>query len=114
MTEMACPGGRMEQDTWVADFLSAGPRMSLDGDQLTLTGSTITMVLTDRRVVDPDRPLAGTRWVVDTIFQGDTASSGALGGTGRARHRRIRRIRGDHGLCRRRADRAPRASLPVA
>jgi heat shock protein HslJ len=75
MTEMACPDGRMEQDTWVADFLTGSPSLDLDGDELTLHTSTITMVLLDRRIADPDRPLTGTRWVVDTIYHGDAASS---------------------------------------
>lgn len=75
MTEMGCSGGRMEQDAWVADFLTSGPRLAIAGDELTLTGDHVTIVLTDRRVVDPDRPLAGTIWVVDTLFAGETASS---------------------------------------
>ena len=29
----------------------------------------------DRRVVDPDRPLLGTRWVLDGIISGETVSS---------------------------------------
>ncbi len=75
MTEMGCSGGRMEQDAWVADFLTSKPRLAIAGDELTLTGDRITIVLTDRRVADPDRPLAGTTWVVDTLFAGETASS---------------------------------------
>jgi heat shock protein HslJ len=75
MTEMGCPDGRNDQDTWVADFLTSGPAMRLSGDELTLTGTTVTIVLLDRRVADPDRPLAGTRWVVDTIVDGEVASS---------------------------------------
>jgi heat shock protein HslJ len=75
MTEMACPGGRMDQDSWVFEFLGSSPTMRLSGDGLTLTGDTMTIVLMDRRVADPDRPLAGTRWVVDTIFDGEVASS---------------------------------------
>jgi heat shock protein HslJ len=75
MTEMGCPGGRHEQDGWVADFLTGGPRMKLSGDDLTLSNATVTILLTDRRVIDPDRPLTGTRWIVDTIFSGGAASS---------------------------------------
>lgn len=75
MTEMGCPDGRMEQDAWVADFLTSGPVMRLAGDELTLTGPTITMVLLDREVADPDRPLAGTPWTVTTVFTGDAASN---------------------------------------
>jgi len=75
MTEMACSGGLMEQDGWVADLLTSRPTLRLSGDELTLTGKTITMVLVDREIVDPDRPLANTLWLVDTVFAGDTAMS---------------------------------------
>src|SRR5262245_18917255 len=71
MTEMGCPPGRMQQDAWVAQFLSARPRLSLDAGELTLTSGSITTVLADRRVVDPDRPLTVTTWVVDTFYERD-------------------------------------------
>jgi len=75
ITEMACSGGLMEQEAWVADLLTGRPTLRLSGDELTLTGETITMVLLDREIVDPDRPLAGTLWLVDTVFEGETAMS---------------------------------------
>ena len=45
------------------------------GDELTLTGTTATLTLLDQRVADPDRPLVGTAWVIDTIITGDAVSS---------------------------------------
>ena len=39
------------------------------------------MVLTDREVADPDRPIEGTRWVVDGLIQGDAVSSTPMGVT---------------------------------
>jgi heat shock protein HslJ len=75
MTEMGCPGGLHEQDEWIADLLTSGPTLRLAGDELTLTGATITVTLLDRRVADPDRPLVGTAWVVDSIITGDAVSS---------------------------------------
>ncbi len=75
MTEMGCDGGRMEQDQWLAEFLTSDPAFVLAGQQLTLTGGTTVLQLLDREVADPDRPLAGTQWVIDTIFAGDTASN---------------------------------------
>lgn len=75
MTEMACPGGLMEQEAWVAEFLTSRPALRLDGDELMLTGEAITVTLLDREVADPDRPLAGTRWSVHTVVTGETASS---------------------------------------
>lgn len=45
MTMMACDPALMEQDQWISDFLSSGPKWSLDGGILTLTfgGSAIEL-----------------------------------------------------------------------
>jgi Heat shock protein len=75
MTEMGCPGDLMEQDSWVADLLTGRPTVRLNGDELTLATATITMVLLDREVADPDRPLVGTAWTVTTVFANDGAST---------------------------------------
>lgn len=78
MTAMACdPPAAMEQDTWFAGILSGGPTFVVDGDTLTLTAGTTVIELTDREVADPDRALVGPTWTVDTVIQGDTASSSA-------------------------------------
>jgi heat shock protein HslJ len=73
-TEMACEEPLMAQDTWVASFLG-GAAVTLSGDTLTLRNGDVTMTLTDREVADPDRPLEGTRWVLDGIVTGDAVSS---------------------------------------
>lgn len=75
ITDMGCLDGRADQDTWLANFLSARPAWRLTGDDLVLTTSTTEVRLVDRRVVDPDRPLVGRRWVVVTQVTGDAASS---------------------------------------
>jgi heat shock protein HslJ len=79
MTEMACEPALMEQDTWLAALIG-GARATLEGDTLTLAGTAgaakdTTVTLLDRRVADPDRPLEGTTWVLDSIVTGATASS---------------------------------------
>ena len=74
-TEMACDPARMAQDTWLGGFLGSRPAWSLAGDELVLRAGGVEIRLTDREVVDPDRPLVGPRWVVDTIITGDAASS---------------------------------------
>ena len=79
-TEMACDPPLMEQDTWVGTFID-GAAVTLAGDKLTLVHGAVTMTLTDRVVADPDRPLEGTRWVVDGIVAGDTVSSVPVGVT---------------------------------
>ena len=74
-TEMGCDSERHAQDEWLAGFLSSRPRVDLAGDDLTLTGGGAEIRLRDREVADPDRALYGTRWVVDTVVDGDAASS---------------------------------------
>jgi heat shock protein HslJ len=74
MTDMGCATELMAQDTWLSGFVS-GATVGLDGSTLTLRNGAVTMSLTDREVADPDRPLEGTRWVVDGIVSGDAVSS---------------------------------------
>jgi heat shock protein HslJ len=74
-TDMGCEQPLMEQDTWLSTFLTSRPAWSLQDNELVLSTNTTQIRLADRRVVDPDRPLAGTRWNVDTIIGGDSASS---------------------------------------
>lgn len=80
MTEMACEPPLMEQDGWVAELLG-GATLALDGDTLTLANETVRLTLLDREVADPDRPLLGTRWVVDGLISGEAVSSVPVGVT---------------------------------
>ncbi|HVL53689.1 MAG TPA: META domain-containing protein [Vitreimonas sp.] len=75
MTEMGCDPARHAQDDWVIAFLTANPGAMLDGSDLLLTVGDTVMRLTDREVADPDRPLVGPLWTVDTLIDGDTAAS---------------------------------------
>jgi heat shock protein HslJ len=82
MTEMAClEPALMDQDQWFAELLLAGPTLALSGDTLTMTSGSTMLVFIDRETADPDRPLEGTTWVLDTIIEGDTASSVPAGVT---------------------------------
>ena len=74
-TEMGCDPPRHAQDEWLARFLTSRPEWSRKGATLTLDNGTTRIVLQDREVADPDRPLRGTKWVVDTIVDGQSASS---------------------------------------
>ncbi len=73
-TEMACDPPLMEQDQWLASLLG-GATIGLDGDTLTLAADGVRLTLLDREVADPDRPLTGTRWVVDGLVSVDAVSS---------------------------------------
>jgi heat shock protein HslJ len=77
MTAIGCPEDEQKQDAWLGGFLADKVEWRHEGDELTLTSGATTMVLTDREVADPDRPLTGTTWTVDTILDGATASSSA-------------------------------------
>ena len=48
---------------------------------LSLTDGTVRLTLVDADVATPDLPLEGTRWVLDGILSGDTASSVPAGVT---------------------------------
>src|SRR5690606_28994967 len=74
-TEMGCDSERHEQDEWLAAFLQGRPTLALEGETLTLDDGTDTIVLVDREIADPDRPLEGTEWVVNSIVDGDAVSS---------------------------------------
>lgn len=83
-TEVGCDPELHTQDEWLAEFLQSSPFWTLDGDRLTLTAAGTEIVLLDREVADPDRPLEGTRWLVDTIISGEAASSMWAGTEGSA------------------------------
>ncbi|WP_238017147.1 META domain-containing protein [Dactylosporangium sp. AC04546] len=70
-TEMGCDPARHEQDRWLAGFLQRGPGWRLAGDRLTLDAEGTTLDL----VAGTPRPLAGPRWVVDTLVKGEIAGS---------------------------------------
>ena len=76
-TEMGCDGPRHEQDAWLATLLGSNPRVTLDGSNLILEAGppTTSIVLLDREVAEPDLPLVGPTWTVDTLIDGDVASS---------------------------------------
>jgi heat shock protein HslJ len=74
-TEMGCERPYMEQDAWLATFLGGRPAWKLTGNVLRLRADDVEIDMTDRRVLTPDLSLVGTYWRIDTLFQGDVASS---------------------------------------
>ncbi len=81
MTEMGCDQPRHAQDEWVARFFSAGPTIQLSGNDLVLAVDDRSISLVDREIADPDLPLEGTQWTVDSLFSGETVSSVPQGAT---------------------------------
>lgn len=74
-TEMGCPEDLMAQDAWLVDLLESGPVVAVDDATLTLAGAGTVLTLLDREVADPDRPLVGTPWQVDSLVSGDAVAS---------------------------------------
>jgi heat shock protein HslJ len=75
MTEMGCDDERHAQDDWLVSFLDSRPSVVQEGDKLTLTSGSTVIALQDREVAEPDVPLTGTTWTVDSIIGGDAVSS---------------------------------------
>ena len=74
MTEMGCDAPRHAQDDWFAKFIQAEPAWKLEADKLTVTGGSTSLVLQDRETAEPDKPLDGTKWSLETVVTGQTAS----------------------------------------
>lgn len=77
-TMMGCPPPYGDADAWMGRFLEARPAWSLSGDTLTLTTDAATVTLRDKAVVDPDRPLVGTTWRVDTLVSEQAAMTSVV------------------------------------
>jgi heat shock protein HslJ len=78
-TEIGCDPPRHEQDEWISGLLGDSPRFLLEGDELVLVRGGTEVRLLDRTVADPDLPLMGTTWKLETILQSGTASSVPVG-----------------------------------
>ncbi|WP_137724351.1 META domain-containing protein [Prescottella subtropica] len=74
-TMMACPGDVAAADTWMADVFAATPAWTLTNDVLTLSSPGVTIELADKKTTDPDRPVIGTTWTVDTLISADAIMS---------------------------------------
>jgi heat shock protein HslJ len=75
VTEMGCDEALMDQDEWLRTFFDSDPDITLHGDTLTLESKGIVLVFVDRETADPDRPLVGPKWTIDTLITADTAST---------------------------------------
>ena len=75
MTEMGCDEERSAQDEWLFGLLGSQPTLSRDGDELVLTADDTVITLVDEEVAEPDVPLVGTTWTVESLITGDAVSS---------------------------------------
>ncbi|MET7768936.1 META domain-containing protein [Nocardia sp. NPDC005366] len=67
-TLIGCAEPRAGSDQWMNTLLTSAPTWRLDGTTLTLRGRERTVILVDRKVAEPDKPLKGTEWVVAEII----------------------------------------------
>ena len=81
MTEMGCDDERHAQDDWLFGFIGSQPLLAQEGDKLTLTAGETVIALRDSEIAEPDLPLTGTTWTVDSIITGDVVSSVPNGAT---------------------------------
>jgi len=74
-TLMACDPQLMTQDDQLIGFLTDDPAISLMGDVLMLTGAEVTAEMHEEADGGKGEPLMGTTWTLDSIVDGDSASS---------------------------------------
>ncbi|WP_330179946.1 META domain-containing protein [Nocardia sp. NBC_01503] len=70
-TMMGCPGENAGADDWALGVLRSAPTWKLSGSDLTITGNGNTVTMVDRKVANPDKPLVGTAWIVDSLVRND-------------------------------------------
>jgi len=71
MTAMGCPGGRDALDSWLSNLLQSKPTWKLDGNTLTVASAGTTIALTDRKIVEPDAAIDGTKWTLNGVIDYD-------------------------------------------
>lgn len=76
VTGMGCDPARHAQDERLRELLSAKPVLELSEPRLTMTSASSKLVLLDREVAHPDRPLVGTLWKGDATIDGGSVSGG--------------------------------------
>ena len=74
ITDMGCDAPRHAQDDWLANLLQDDPAWKLQADKLSVTKGGTELVLQDRETAEPDKPLDGTRWSLETVIAGGMAS----------------------------------------
>lgn len=82
-TEMGCEQPLMDQDAWIVAFLGSAPTVTVSGDTISLVGPgpVAESIELQRAAAPREYALVGTRWVLDTIVEGEIASSVPAGVT---------------------------------
>ncbi len=77
-TEMACEPEVMDLETAYTSALGRVDTIAVDAETLTLTGEGVSLTFA-ARPDEPDAPLVGTVWMLDTIIDGSSASTPIAG-----------------------------------
>jgi heat shock protein HslJ len=77
-TLIGCEAALQDQDSWLSDFFSSSPTVTIDWDRVTFSSGDVTLVFLDDEVANPAPPLIGTTWEVTTFIDGDIAFGGAF------------------------------------
>jgi heat shock protein HslJ len=77
--EAGCPPGLDAQEAWVVELLTTPTQVATTDEGITLSTDGDVVTLTE--VVLPPTELVGPTWTVDTLIDGDTASSVPAGVT---------------------------------
>jgi heat shock protein HslJ len=80
-TLIGCDADRLAQDDWMSAFLRSSPRLIQQGPRLMLAGTEATLELIEADLLNPDRPLMGRTWTIDTLSDGPTSRSVSLAPT---------------------------------
>lgn len=75
ITPTFCPGAA-KVDGWLESFLASRPQVSITDDQLRLNNGESDVTLAVREVAD--KPLAGTKWRLDSIVDADSATVSSI------------------------------------
>jgi len=80
-TEMGCEQALMDQDAWVAAFLSAEPSATLDNETLLLQGHEADAASLALRLVSSPtaRSLKDSGWMLESIITGDVTTGVPMG-----------------------------------
>lgn len=80
-TLMGCEPDLQAQDEWLGELLTRDVDVDLDGDRLVLTAGDTVVTLADAATTPLADGLVGPTWTLDTMVDGDMASSVPLGVT---------------------------------
>jgi heat shock protein HslJ len=78
VTAIGCDPILQAQDEWMAAFFGSSPRLSRQGPRLTLAGDDASLEFIESSLLNPDRPLTGRTWTIDTLIAADQARSLSL------------------------------------